>query len=754
MNLSLCLLTQNNAGFIDTCLASAEKWVDEIVIVDNGSTDDTVKKAQSHQARVICINHETHPDWFMWDEAAKVWFMADEAAMRNLAFKEARGDYLFWIDSDDTVEGSEYLQAIVHEMKHDHLQAAWFQYHYGFDSRGNLACSLPRERIIKRGVGAFREPTHTVHVRPQGPERFFDKVFIKHHRDLPDFVNNSPPVRVEKRAYRILKALYDKSDGNPGARTLFYLGNEARHFNIDEAIGYYEKYLRVSGWDEERSSARVVLGQIYGEVKGDWENAMRCYSAATFDYPDNPDGWFGLAKVAYFKEWWQRCIECTEKGFSLKDKVGLTFFNPLDRTFSPHIFYNFALNKVGRVKEALDSCNAALAIAPHIHLQNNKDVYERHLGLNKPTPIVKRELPPGSLDIAIWTGPAFEYWGPDTHTTQGMGGSEIACVEMARELAALGHHVTVYGNPKIEVVTGYGVTYRDYHRLDDAPLKTDVFICSRQAWMLNNHHVDAALKILWVHDIHCNCHPDLVRNCLPQFDRIFCLSHWHREFFLHTYPYLDSHRVLVSRNGINLSRFPEPLRPRGNLLIYTSDGPRGLEHLLDLFPKIQAEVPDVELDIYYGFDSWRASVKDHPEELAKIDRLLDKTRLKGVNFHGRVNQEELAQAFLHAKVWTLPSMFLETFCISAIEAQAAGCVPVVTGLAALNETVQSGFKVSPPIDEDYDRRFLHNVISLLRDDELRLGEAKAGVRHAQRFSWESLAKEWVDWFQRQPTFHA
>ncbi|HEY8096168.1 MAG TPA: hypothetical protein VIE65_08795 [Methylobacter sp.] len=49
-----------------------------------------------------------------------------------------------------------------------------------------------------------------------------------------------------------------------------------------------------------------------------------------------------------------------------------------------HQYYNFALNRIGRVQEALMSCNMGLSIDPHHpHLLHNKQLYENWLENNK-----------------------------------------------------------------------------------------------------------------------------------------------------------------------------------------------------------------------------------------------------------------------------------------------------------------------------------------------------------------------------------
>ena len=738
MTLSLCMIAKDCGAFLDTCLGSVEKFVDEIVLVDTGSSDDTVLKAQAHGAKVIVCNHETHPDWFLKDEDTGKYFLSDFAAARNLSYEKSSGDYQFWIDADDTVEQAGCLRAVVADMKKNNIQVAYFTYNYAFDALGNVVCQLQRERINQRGYGTWVSPIHEVRTRPGGHEKLYPGVLIKHHRDLPDFKGLCKETKVKDRNYKILKHLYDKSEGKLDARSMFYLGNESRYTHTDDAIGYYEDCIKKSDLASERTDARMIIGQIY-ESRNKLEMALRCYAAASVDFPGSPDPWFSLARMAYAREQWAQCCEFTEHGFALKDSHTLSISNPLDRTWAPHLYYNFALNKLGRVKEALDSCNAALAIAEETHLRHNRNRYMDHL--SPYTAPVKASSQ--GLSICIWTGQAVEPWDADTPDLKGIGGSETACVKMAQEFTKLGHSVVVFSDctrpGKYD-----GVVYERYTDFESRKQDYDLFVCSRQAWAMNQISVHAAMKVLWVHDIHCNCPDELVKDRLPEFDKILCLSEWHREFFLKHYPYLNRAKVITTRNGIITSRFQNPQLDRPNRLIYTSDAPRGLDHLLDLFPRIQAQVPDVELDVYHGLEGWRACAKNNPPEMAKIDALEAKMgAIPGVHHIGRVNQQVLAEAMLGSKVWSYPTMFLETYCISAIEAQAAGCVPVTTALAALKETVRSGFKLEPPVDDRYDEAFIGHVVSLLKDDELRAQHMKRGIEFASQLSWETVAKDWL-----------
>ena len=88
--ISLCMIVKNEAEALPRSLGAARPWVDEIVVVDTGSTDATREIAAGHGARVV--------DWAWRD---------DFAAARNESLRHATGDWILVLDADETLaEGS------------------------------------------------------------------------------------------------------------------------------------------------------------------------------------------------------------------------------------------------------------------------------------------------------------------------------------------------------------------------------------------------------------------------------------------------------------------------------------------------------------------------------------------------------------------------------------------------------------------------------------------------------------------------
>src|SRR4030066_756382 len=88
--ISACMIVKNEEKFLAQCLKSIKDAVDEIIIVDTGSTDNTVEIAQSFGAKVY-----HHPWRNSFSEA------------RNHSLSYATCDWILQIDADEALEQSD-----------------------------------------------------------------------------------------------------------------------------------------------------------------------------------------------------------------------------------------------------------------------------------------------------------------------------------------------------------------------------------------------------------------------------------------------------------------------------------------------------------------------------------------------------------------------------------------------------------------------------------------------------------------------
>ena len=321
--------------------------------------------------------------------------------------------------------------------------------------------------------------------------------------------------------------------------------------------------------------------------------------------------------------------------------------------------------------------------------------------------------------------------------TQGIGGSETAVVHIAKRFAAAGWRADVYcGAERFEGIYD-GVGYFDPERLKPGE-KCDVFVSWRQPQAVD-FPVDAKARLIWCHDLH---NGPGVEQQLARFDRVLGVSDWHAGFLRQVY---GLQNVDYVPNGIDLARFPEAKKVWGQA-VWASSPDRGLERLLKMWPAITKGSEGPKLVVGYGWDNIDKRIQAGDGQFAafkdRLTRLMAET--PGVEFRGRLPQDELAKLYAESWFWPYPTSFLETSCIGAMEAMAGGCVPVCSSAGALKDTVGDGGYVVTGLPESRAwGPFFVNVARavLFEMNTHKVGELKARAR-AQQFTWDASFARW------------
>ena len=276
--------------------------------------------------------------------------------------------------------------------------------------------------------------------------------------------------------------------------------------------------------------------------------------------------------------------------------------------------------------------------------------------------------------------------------------------------------------------------------------------------------VGAKVTAFWSHD---HSYPEMLTDDrLDKIDHVVVLSEWQKARFARLYSAAKAKLTLI-RNGIGMfdpdtdeDRYAEArartFAQRKPRLVYSSSADRGLDVLVGLWPQIRERVPDAELHIFYGFNVLDAVARQNPQLqdfkrglLAMIEE--QGGEKAGIFLRGRVGQRELADEMGKARVWAYPTAFLETSCIGAMEARAAGLPIVTSDLAALHETVgDHGVLVGWTEDEDepfnqssdYAQQFIDWVCDLIADEERWIGAHLLAAKDCEENDWQQRIPDW------------
>lgn len=248
--ISLCMIVKNEEEVISRCLESVADLVDEIIIVDTGSTDRTKELVAAFTDQIYD---------FPWID--------DFAAARNYAFEQGTMDYCMWLDADDILlpQDREMFRQVKDTLTPD-VNVVMMKYNTAFDANGNVTFSYYRERIIKNKVGMrWVGAVHEV-VIPVGKKIHSDCAVT--HRKL----RASDPDR-NLRIFEGLLAKGEKLD----PRQKFYYGRELYyHKRYADAVQVFEQFLDSNeGWVENVIDACAQCAYCYYKLEKE-EEALRC----------------------------------------------------------------------------------------------------------------------------------------------------------------------------------------------------------------------------------------------------------------------------------------------------------------------------------------------------------------------------------------------------------------------------------------------------------------------------------------------
>ncbi len=144
--LTVLVLAKNEQENITRCLEGL-KFCDQIVIVDDGSTDDTIKIAKKNGA--VVLEHELSGDF---------------AAMRNWALEQIKSNWVLFIDADEVVTkelANEIRQAIT-KVECKGFLIRRLDYMWGKELKHGDVGNVSLLRLARRGAGKWSGKVHEV----------------------------------------------------------------------------------------------------------------------------------------------------------------------------------------------------------------------------------------------------------------------------------------------------------------------------------------------------------------------------------------------------------------------------------------------------------------------------------------------------------------------------------------------------------------------------------------------------------------
>lgn len=292
--LSLAMMVKNEEAFLEDALRSARDWVDEMVVVDTGSTDRTVEIARDLGATV---------SFFEWPGSF--------SAARNVTLERATGRWLLILDADERFRSARPadLRKLLKPGPNFPFEAYMLNV-VNTSLAGDVISSFYSIRVFPNDDRLRYQ--NVVHNRFGSIDPDNPTVFATRYAgtDIVHLGYDKEVYRARKKAERSLPLIEQVVAEQPeDALYRFYLGRELHLLGRDEeAVEALEETLRLMA-----SGAQITEGEMasdglvqvathtlidaYAVVGRPLEDSIAAAERALALFPTHPDIWFDLAQV-------------------------------------------------------------------------------------------------------------------------------------------------------------------------------------------------------------------------------------------------------------------------------------------------------------------------------------------------------------------------------------------------------------------------------------------------------------------------
>lgn len=367
------MIVKDEESTLSKCLNSVKKFVNEIIILDTGSTDKTVKIAEGNGAKV---HH------FQWCN--------DFSAARNEALKYVTGDWVLVLDADETLapeiipqlrEAMQREEYLLINLVRDEIGAAQSPYSMVsrlFRNHPDIRFSRPYHALVDDSVSeiVLKEPHWQIgyiqgigilHSGYQQSEITQKNKLVRAQAAMEEFLKTHPDdayvcsklgalyidlgkipqsiqllskgVTIAGENYDILYELY------------YHLGIAySRLQNITQAVNHYQEAIKLPIYPILKLGAYNNLGNLLKE-KGDFNGAKNAYETTLKIDPSFVTGYYNLGMTLKAMGLFKEAIASYVKAIDLNPNYAQAYQN-----------LGVVLLKVGYVDDSLTAFNEAIGL--------------------------------------------------------------------------------------------------------------------------------------------------------------------------------------------------------------------------------------------------------------------------------------------------------------------------------------------------------------------------------------------------------
>lgn len=345
----------------------------------------------------------------------------------------------------------------------------------------------------------------------------------------------------------------------------------------------------------------------------------------------------------------------------------------------------------------------------------------------------------------------FSNWRGSSIERDGMGGSETFIIEISKYVKKREEYdeVIVFCNcgGKGGEEEYCGVMYRDLNGYLEYMRENSVDMCvvSRYPEYLGSLYLMENVKevMLILHDMIPSGEVILRHDKLK---KIMLLSAYHKEVFDAMFGVVLRDLTTTFGYGMDVLSMEKAMvgkKKVKNRFIYSSTANRGLMYLLMMWRLIKAELPDATLYIHSDIynNKWLNEVC--MKEMNIVRELYESMKEGwGIEYKGWVSKKELYESWSEAEVWFYPTTFLETYCLTALEAGVSETLIVTMKIGSLCEVVSDrGVLLDKNVTTVEGREeIIKELVNVLCDEDRKRQYIERNAKYSRMLTWEERSR--------------
>jgi glycosyltransferase involved in cell wall biosynthesis len=332
------MIVKNEEKVLSRCLESVQNIVNEIIIVDTGSTDSTLDIARNYTDKIY---------FFKW--------VNDFSAARNESIKYATSDYILVLDADEYLDGNADFEK--------DLNHAYDYYSFNINNQMDLGMSFNHTavRLFKRSLGLFYENRLHEHLN------IIEDNWKYNSGNSSNVINHvgyaDGAILEEKKVERNLPLMELEVKENPNAYNLYNMGQT--YFGIGkykESVEYFKKAYHLSKNRVFLPELLTKLAYAMAELK-QTEEALSILTDSIKLFPQETEMIYILGLIyqnaGYYRDseiCYRKCIELGDQGYYVTEGSG---------GYMSHLRLSELYEELGRLDDSL------VEVVKVLELKNN-----------------------------------------------------------------------------------------------------------------------------------------------------------------------------------------------------------------------------------------------------------------------------------------------------------------------------------------------------------------------------------------------